>query len=75
MKLRTMSHILVDCAATWSVSRCALDDRTAMDAFENLAADNFSNYGYWVRTGVKVGLTPADKAAIKLPSSPRWRPT
>lgn len=43
-----------------------------MDAFENLAADILANQGYWVRTGVKVGLTRDDKIAIERKSSPRW---
>src|ERR1700688_4970496 len=28
--------------------------------------------GYWVRTSVKVKLTPAEKRQIDRPSSPRW---
>ena len=43
-----------------------------MDAFENLAADILADQGYWVRTGVKIGLTRSDKMAIERPSSPRW---
>ena len=30
------------------------------------------NQGYWVWTSFKVKLTPNDKKAIKLPTSPRW---
>jgi len=43
-----------------------------MDAFEQVVAEILWRRGYWVRTSVKVGLSKAEKEAIKLPSTPRW---
>jgi hypothetical protein len=46
--------------------------RWMMDAFEQLVSEILWMEGYWVRTSVKVELTPAEKKAIGLPSCPRW---
>lgn len=43
-----------------------------MDAFEQLVATVLDRCGYWVRTSVKVALTPDEKREIGRPSSPRW---
>lgn len=43
-----------------------------MDAFEQLVATVLDRNGYWVRTSVKVALTPEEKREIGRPSSPRW---
>jgi hypothetical protein len=43
-----------------------------MDAFEQLVATILDREGYWVRTSVKVKLTPEEKREIGRPSAPRW---
>lgn len=43
-----------------------------MDAFEQVVSEILWRDGFWVRTSVKVELTPDDKKAIGRPSSPRW---
>ena len=43
-----------------------------MDAFEQLVSEILWMEGYWVRTSVKVKLTPAEQRQIDRPSSPRW---
>lgn len=43
-----------------------------MDSFEQVAATILERLGYWVRTSVKVALTPDEKREIGRPSSPRW---
>lgn len=43
-----------------------------MDAFEQVVAEILWQEGHWVRTSVKVNLTPEEKKAIGRPSSPRW---
>jgi hypothetical protein len=43
-----------------------------MDAFEQVVSEILWREGFWVRTSVKVELTPEDKKAIDLPTSPRW---
>jgi hypothetical protein len=43
-----------------------------MDAFEQLVSEILWMQGYWVRTSVKVCLTPDEKKAIGRPSCPRW---
>ncbi|MGZ5441495.1 MAG: hypothetical protein ACXW5U_07405 [Thermoanaerobaculia bacterium] len=43
-----------------------------MDAFEHVVATILERDGYWVRTSVKVTLTPEEKREILRPSSPRW---
>lgn len=43
-----------------------------MQAFEALVAEVLEADGYWVRRGMKVKLTKADKRRIGRPSSPRW---
>ena len=42
-----------------------------MDAFEHVIAELFWAQGYWVRTGVKVDLSKADKVELENPSMPR----
>ncbi|HEV7767702.1 MAG TPA: hypothetical protein VGQ76_22055 [Thermoanaerobaculia bacterium] len=43
-----------------------------MDSFELVTATILERLGYWVRTSVKVALTPDEKREIERPSSPRW---
>jgi hypothetical protein len=43
-----------------------------MDAFEQLVSEILWNEGYWVRTSVKVKLSPGEKKQINRPTSPRW---
>lgn len=43
-----------------------------MDSFEHVVATIFDREGYWVRTSVKVALTPEEKRQINRPSTPRW---
>jgi hypothetical protein len=43
-----------------------------MDAFEHVVASILDRKGYWVRTSVKVALTPEEKREIGRPSAPRW---
>ena len=43
-----------------------------MDSFEQVVATILDRKGYWVRTSVKVVLTPDEKKEIGRPSSPRW---
>ncbi|HJQ37347.1 MAG TPA: hypothetical protein VKB93_09420 [Thermoanaerobaculia bacterium] len=43
-----------------------------MDSFEQVVATVLDRAGYWVRTSVKVALTPEEKREIGRPSSPRW---
>ncbi|HLZ11415.1 MAG TPA: hypothetical protein VKP58_02405 [Candidatus Acidoferrum sp.] len=43
-----------------------------MDAFEQVVSEILLFEGYWVRTSVKVELTPRDKRAIGRPNAPRW---
>lgn len=43
-----------------------------MDSFEQVVATILDREGYWVRTSVKVGLTPEEKREIGRPSAPRW---
>ena len=45
---------------------------SGMDAFEQLVSEILWMEGYWVRTSVKVKLTPAEKRQIGRASSPRW---
>jgi hypothetical protein len=43
-----------------------------MDSFEQVVATILDRKGYWVRTSVKVALTPEEKREIERPSAPRW---
>jgi hypothetical protein len=43
-----------------------------MDSFEQVVATILDREGYWVRTSVKVALTPEEKREIQRPSAPRW---
>jgi len=43
-----------------------------MDSFEQVVATILGRNGYWVRTSVKVALTPDEKREIGRPSAPRW---
>ncbi len=43
-----------------------------MDAFEQVVAAILDRKGFWVRTSVKVSLTPEEKREIGRPSAPRW---
>jgi hypothetical protein len=43
-----------------------------MDAFEQLVSEILWMEGYWVRTSVKVEITPEEKRAIGRHTSPRW---
>src|SRR3990167_7524540 len=43
-----------------------------MDSFETLVGSLLEKDGFWVRTSVKVELTPEEKRKIGRPSSPRW---
>ena len=43
-----------------------------MDAFEQVVSEILWMKGLWIRTSVKVDLTPEDKKAIDRPTSPRW---
>lgn len=43
-----------------------------MDAFEQLISEILWMEGYWVRTSVKVHLTPIEKREINRPTAPRW---
>lgn len=43
-----------------------------MDSFETLVGSLLEKDGFWVRTSVKVELTPEEKRKIERPSSPRW---
>ena len=43
-----------------------------MDAFEQVVAEILWNKGYWVRTSVKVELTPEEKKLVGRPTAPRW---
>lgn len=43
-----------------------------MDSFEQVVATLLDRAGYWVRTSVKVALTPEEKREIGRPSAPRW---
>ncbi|HEY0160965.1 MAG TPA: helix-turn-helix domain-containing protein [Thermoanaerobaculia bacterium] len=53
-------------------ARYPADRQERMDAFEQLVATVLDRNGYWVRTSVKVALTPEEKREIGRPSSPRW---
>jgi hypothetical protein len=53
--------------------RCAAGhEAEPMDSFEHVVATIFDREGYWVRTSVKVALTPEEKRLINRPSAPRW---
>ena len=43
-----------------------------MDSFEHVVATILDREGYWVRTNVRVALTPEEKRLINRPSAPRW---
>jgi hypothetical protein len=43
-----------------------------MDSFEQVVATILEREGYWIRTSVKVSLTPEEKREIERPSAPRW---
>lgn len=43
-----------------------------MDSFEQVVSEILWMQGYWVRTSVKVKLTPEEKKKIGRHSSPRW---
>jgi hypothetical protein len=43
-----------------------------MDSFEQVVSEILWMQGHWVRTSVKVNLTPAEKVQIGRPTSPRW---
>jgi hypothetical protein len=43
-----------------------------MDAFESLVSTLLRREGYWTETGVKVGLTKAEKRRIGRATTPRW---
>jgi hypothetical protein len=43
-----------------------------MDSFEQVVSEILWMQGHWVRSSVKVNLTPAEKRDIGRPSSPRW---
>jgi len=43
-----------------------------MDSFEQVVATILGRNGCWVRTSVKVALTPDEKREIGRPSAPRW---
>ena len=43
-----------------------------MDSFEQVVSEILWNEGLWVWKSFKVKLTREDKAAIKLPTIPRW---
>ena len=43
-----------------------------MDAFEQVVSEILWMKGLWIRTSVKVDLTPEDKKAIDRTTSPRW---
>ena len=43
-----------------------------MDSFETLVGTLLEKDGFWVRTSVKVEITPEEKRKIGRPSSPRW---
>jgi hypothetical protein len=43
-----------------------------MDAFEQVVSEILWRDGFWVRSSVKVELTPEDKKAIGRTTSPRW---
>lgn len=43
-----------------------------MDAFEAVVAAILERDGFWVRTSLKVDLTPQEKKAIGRATSPRW---
>jgi len=53
------------------MQRCEREGRL-MDSFEQVVATILDREGYWVRTSVKVALTPEEKRAIQRPSAPRW---
>jgi hypothetical protein len=42
-----------------------------MDAFEHVVGELFWAQGYWVRTGVKIDISKADKVTLGNPSMPR----
>jgi len=43
-----------------------------MNSFEQLVQGMLEDDGYWVRSSYKADLTPAEKAKIGRPTSPRW---